>query len=63
MSSATVAPRWRRVFIVAAVHAGLVGQLGVGMAVAQIVPAGFWLAVRVVFLIRHGERRASSSSS
>jgi hypothetical protein len=52
------------VFIIgAAVHALAVGQLGADMALAQIIPAGLWLAVRVVFLIRYRERPSSMIAS
>lgn len=43
----------------AAVHALVVGQLGASMALAQIIPAGLWLAVRVIFLTMTSAKRAS----
>lgn len=46
-----------------AVHAAAVGQLEGKAAVAQIIPAALWLAVRVVFLLAHADRRSSASAS
>lgn len=48
------------VFIIGgAIFAAASGELDVAMAVAQIIPAGVWLAVRVVFLQRYSNARAS----
>jgi hypothetical protein len=49
--------------IAGAVHAAAVGQLEGAAAVAQIIPAALWLAVRVVFLLAHADRRSSASAS
>jgi hypothetical protein len=46
-----------------AIYAATVGQLEAAAAVAQIIPAALWLAVRVVFLIRQTESRSSASAS
>ncbi len=47
-------------FIIAgAIYATTTGELDASMAVAQMVPAGIWLAVRVVFLLRYANARAS----